>query len=171
MNHHGQVVELFKEHFGEREFSGIEIGTCQGLLTKSLLLYFPNLQKLYTIDPYLHDSTSEFEAHRPQEWLNDCLAQAVVALAEYGDRKIQLVMKSDEAVIHTPNLVDFVWVDGDHTISQIERDIINYYPKVKKGGIFGGHDYSPSKYALHNVLPYAKVITGEDLCWWIFKNE
>lgn len=171
MNHHQQVVELFKGYFGERELSGIEIGTCQGLLTKSLLLYFPNLKKLYTIDPYLHDPASEFEAHKPQEWLDDCLAQANVALAEYGERKIQLIKKSDDAVELTPDLVDFVWVDGDHTIDQIERDIFNYYPKVVKGGIFGGHDYSPSSVALRNVLPNAKIITGEDMCWWVFKNE
>lgn len=169
MNQHQQIVELFKKHFGEKEFSGIEIGTCQGLLTKSLLLYFPNLQKIYTIDPYLHDPTSEFEAHQPQVWLDDCWAQANVALKFYRDRVEQLIMKSDEAVTHTPNSVDFVWIDGDHTISQIEKDILNYYPKVKNGGIFGGHDYSPSMVALTYVLPDVKVITGEDLTWWILK--
>ncbi len=169
MNQHQQVVELFKKHFGEREFFGIEIGTCQGLLTKTLLMYFPNLQKLYTIDPYLHDDKSEFEAHQPQAWLDDCLDQANKALAEYGDRKEQLIMKSDMARVLTPDLVDFVWIDGDHTISQIERDILNYYPKVVEGGIFGGHDYSPSSVALYRVIPEVKVITGEDMTWWVLK--
>ena len=172
MNHHQQVVNLFKEHFGEKELIGIEIGTCQGLLTKTLLMYFPNLKKLYTIDPYIHDDTSEFEAHQPQPWLDDCLDQANVALKEYGDRVLQLIMKSDDASLHTPDEVDFVWIDGDHTIDQIERDIIHYYPKVKKGGIFGGHDYSPSQVALKNVMPELEIVTGEDMCWWhINKDE
>jgi len=170
MNHHEFVVSILKHCFMDHEFFGIEIGTAQGLLTKTLLLNFPNLHKLYTIDPYLHDGTSEFEANRPQEWLDDCHKQADVALKIYGDRVKQLIMKSDEAVNQTPDSVDFVWIDGDHLIVQIERDILNYYPKVIRGGIFGGHDYPQASIALANVLPNAKVITGEDLCWYIIKE-
>lgn len=169
MNHHQQVVELFKEHFGDKEIIGIEIGTCQGLLTKTLLMYFPNLKKLYTIDPYIHDDKSEFEANRPQEWLDDCLQQANIALQVYGDRVLQLIEKSDDAVIHTPGEVDFVWIDGDHTADQIERDVINYYPKVKEGGIFGGHDISQSIVAIRKVMPKLEVLAGLDMCWWVKK--
>jgi len=170
MNHHEFVVSILKHHFMDQEFFGIEIGTAEAMLTKTLLMEFPNLHKIYTIDPYIHNPNSEFEAARPQEWHNDRHEQAKQALSIYGTRALILPVKSDEAVSLTPDSVDFVWIDGDHLIAQIEKDIKNYYPKVIRGGIFGGHDYPQASIALANVLPNVKVITGEDLCWYIIKE-
>lgn len=36
---------------------------------------------------------------------------------------------------------DFCFVDGDHTEPVISCDVQNYYPKVRIGGIYSGHDY------------------------------
>lgn len=37
--------------------------------------------------------------------------------------------------------VDLLFIDGDHEYGQVKRDIKNYSPKVKVGGIILGHDY------------------------------
>lgn len=37
--------------------------------------------------------------------------------------------------------VDFIYIDGDHSYSQVKRDLRDYFPKIKKGGIIAGHDY------------------------------
>jgi hypothetical protein len=169
-NHHEQLVALFKEHFQDRDFLGIEIGTAQGLLTKSLLLHIPNLTKLYTIDPYVHKDRNEFEASLPQIIHEQRKQEADIALDIYSDRLVRLIMGSDEAVSQTPDDVDFVYIDGDHTSSQIKKDLINYYPKVKMGGIFGGHDY-------HRVMPVFRdmiagiIYLGDDWSWWVIKDE
>ena len=39
------------------------------------------------------------------------------------------------------NSVDFIYIDGDHSAESVEKDIKNYMPKLKKGGILAGHDY------------------------------
>jgi hypothetical protein len=168
-NHHGQVISLLKKHFGDREIIGIEIGTAEGLLTKALLLECHNIKKLYTIDPYLHVDSSCFEASFPQEtheyrrnFANNCLD-------EYRDRCVQLMIGSDEAIEQVPHEVDFVWIDGDHTISQVEKDIENYLKFVRPGGILGGHDYSTVLEAIKNKLPHAPE-TGHDQTWWIIKH-
>jgi len=36
---------------------------------------------------------------------------------------------------------DFVFIDGDHSYSGVCKDINAWLPKVKYGGIIGGHDY------------------------------
>ena len=36
---------------------------------------------------------------------------------------------------------DFIYIDADHTFKGCYQDIIDWYPKVKKGGILCGHDY------------------------------
>lgn len=40
------------------------------------------------------------------------------------------------------NSVDFVYIDADHSYEGVLEDITNYLPKIKKGGIIGGHDYA-----------------------------
>jgi hypothetical protein len=35
-----------------------------------------------------------------------------------------------------------IYIDGDHDYIGIKNDLINYYPKLKTGGIFAGHDYT-----------------------------
>jgi hypothetical protein len=39
---------------------------------------------------------------------------------------------------------DFVYIDANHKRPYIDNDLHAWFNKVKKGGIFGGHDY-------HNV--------------------
>ena len=41
---------------------------------------------------------------------------------------------------------DFIFIDADHRYSQISKDIANYYPKLKDGGYFCGHDFNCSVY-------------------------
>ena len=40
------------------------------------------------------------------------------------------------------NFFDMIYIDGDHDYIGIKNDLINYYPKLKTGGIFAGHDYT-----------------------------
>jgi len=37
---------------------------------------------------------------------------------------------------------DFIFIDADHTYPGISRDLVDWWPKVKRGGAFTGHDYS-----------------------------
>ncbi len=40
--------------------------------------------------------------------------------------------------------LDFVYIDGDHTLKGITIDLINLWDKVKPNGIIGGDDFSPT---------------------------
>lgn len=37
--------------------------------------------------------------------------------------------------------LDFVMIDGDHRYESVVKDIYNWFPKVKIGGILSGHDF------------------------------
>jgi predicted O-methyltransferase YrrM len=39
------------------------------------------------------------------------------------------------------NSASFVFIDGDHFNPVVKQDLDNYWPKVKTGGIFSGHDH------------------------------
>lgn len=38
--------------------------------------------------------------------------------------------------------IDFIYIDADHTYESVKKDLELYIPKIKDGGIIGGHDYS-----------------------------
>jgi hypothetical protein len=51
--------------------------------------------------------------------------------------------ESERGAKYFPNQsVDFVYIDAMHDYESVKRDIMIWRPKVKAGGIIGGHDYS-----------------------------
>ena len=73
-------------------------------------------------------------------------------LAHYGDRYKFIQMDSAEAAnLFEDESLDYVYIDGDHSYEGAKKDLIAWYPKVKKGGFFGGHDYIKTRQC--NVIP------------------
>jgi hypothetical protein len=183
MTHHSEVYRLLLEHFKSKPFTFVEIGTFRADLPKGILSMFPNCTKLWTIDPWRHVDGVEFEASQPQEMHDNNRAHAYQCLKEFGDRAQILHMTSDEAIKHfvkdvpeavptkeiTP--VDVVWVDGHHDGPSITKDIGNYWPIVKSGGIFGGHDYGQC-HPLSEIVAERfgdSIHTGADFTFWVYK--
>jgi predicted O-methyltransferase YrrM len=64
-------------------------------------------------------------------------------LTEYKDiLKIHHGRSCDLHCEFENNFFDMIYIDGDHDYIGIKNDLINYYPKLKTGGIFAGHDYT-----------------------------
>ena len=167
-NHHGQVLDLLKDHFGDQEISGMEIGTHFGCLTKAILVECQNVKMLHTVDPWTHQEGNLFEAARPQEEMSAMRAHAYNALAEFGSRVDIIPMTSDEAFKGIEGELDFVWIDGDHTITTVVKDIENALLTVRPGGIVGGHDHNTVKEAIDKVLPGIPIFEGHDQTWWCY---
>ena len=72
--------------------------------------------------------------------------------------------------------VDFCFVDASHLPEDVQKDINAWWPKIKRGGILGGHDYQWSgvrgvvdAFVSANQL---KLILGSDRqCWKVVKRE
>lgn len=86
---------------------------------------------------------------------------------------------SSEAVNEINELVDFVYIDGNHQEEFVIQDIENYFPLVRPGGILGGHDFyngfqrehdgvvnSVVSFAVRNSLS----LRSEMPDWWIEKS-
>jgi hypothetical protein len=92
-------------------------------------------------------------------------------LIPYGERAKILHKTSDEAVIFIPPQIDFVHIDGHHGYEQVLRDISNYLPKIRLGGIISGHDYGqvPEVTAAVNKLFLKdRINLGDDFLWWVY---
>ena len=68
---------------------------------------------------------------------------AKALLSVYNERSIVLHTTFDEALgKFSDEYFDFIYIDGyAHTGQNNGKTLDNWYPKLKSGGIFAGHDY------------------------------
>lgn len=132
------LVPYIKRH-GEN-LKGIEIGTCRAESTAYFLEKCPNIDLLTTIDPY--KGYQDWNGEITQETVDRFLDIAKKNLKQYGKRVKMLREDSVNAASKFEDeSVDFIFVDGDHSYDATLADCEAYYSKLKKGGIFCGHDY------------------------------
>ncbi len=68
-------------------------------------------------------------------------------------------------------IFDFIYVDGNHCYAAVTSDLILWYPLVKVGGVFGGHDYGQIKDALENFFKdKPEKYEVREMDWWIIKQ-
>ena len=73
------------------------------------------------------------------------------------------------AELYDDESLDFVFIDAAHDYENVKKDILAWYPKVKKGGLLCGHDY-PSlqvQEAVHEVLDNVEQFNKN--CWLVKK--
>ena len=108
---------------------GAEVGVCFGLNAVQLMLSFPNL-KLHLVDSYARNDSRV--ARQFAQYVTD----------PFKDRVMWHIKTSEEASKSFPDKsLDFVYIDAAHTYDYVMKDIEVWKPKVKDGGLIGGHDY------------------------------
>jgi predicted O-methyltransferase YrrM len=64
--------------------------------------------------------------------------------------------------------VDFVFIDADHSLKSVKKDINSWLPKIRNGGIISGHDYfNPCgvKEAVDGIFGHKTKFYGP--CWYV----
>lgn len=123
------TLEQVKHEFGvDVPLIGCEVGIFEAEHAKEMFDNFPYLF-LYLVD------NGNYERQFRVSLLFDNLKR-------FGNRAKFLNVSSLEAVRDIPNdILDFVYLDGDHGEKAVLEDIYAWYPKVHIGGVIGGHDY------------------------------
>ena len=146
-----------------------EVGVDKGGFSQHLLSK-TKLEKLYCIDCWMDDFGSN---HKPNEYDpigENRMKEAMKALSEFGDRAVFMKAMSAEAAAKIPDeSLDFIYIDGDHSMEGIYTDLYAWIHKVKKGGMLAGHDYkdgpgSGIKDYWGNQLPYKVKTVVDNFC-------
>lgn len=135
-----ELLEAVNKMFPNGKF--VEIGVASGCFTKQILASCPNMQSLHIIDLW------EFQ---PKGYNDPCnLPQAT------QDERYEQILKdfSNEPKVHiirewshkaasqfADNSIDFLYLDANHSYTATKIDLNVWYPKIKAGGVFAGHDY------------------------------
>lgn len=152
---------------------GVEIGVCLANTTEAFVKGIKNLKKLYAIDNY--PIFVDFGGEDLNEERQNLMKKAAKKkLIPYKD-KVEFLNVSSEEFVKTlkDESLDFVFIDGDHSFEAALKDFQNYYPKIKKGGIFAGHDIQLE--SIRNALTYFlkeksnSVNSVSNSAWYIIK--
>jgi hypothetical protein len=153
---------------------GVEIGVSTGGHSDAILQR-TQVEMLYSIDPWQTNPS----LHMPHPVMFDILHQRVVhRLKRYGNRSCILRNYSYNIVHQFANeSLCFVFVDGDHNYQAVKKDLEDWWPKVRSGGIVGGDDYATSwpgvPQAVNEFFANLNITVYQDeeqpRIWWVIK--
>src|SRR3990167_3969204 len=130
------AINIIRETLGEG-LIGAEIGVNKGYLS-SYICQIINPKALYLIDPcanYVDQNSGEIIGE----------SQYIIARGLLKNNPCCHFIKetSFEAAEKIQNgSLDFVYIDAEHTEMAVLSDALRWYPKVRKGGILSGHDFT-----------------------------
>jgi hypothetical protein len=121
-----------------------EIGVHEGDFAAALLARCPQIERYYLVDPWRHlDNWNKPLNAQGDEWE----ARLTTALSRTSFAKNKRVVLRgttlEVAERMADGLLDFAYIDGDHTLRGITTDLITIAPKVRPGGWIGGDDFRP----------------------------
>lgn len=151
-----------------------EIGVCHGFTAEYLLKNVPSIKTYYAVDHY--PTFVDWDGTRVTQERQDEIKKRCSERLSPFSNKINLIYSDSTSFskMLSDDILDFVFIDGDHSYETTLNDIITYWPKVKTGGIFAGHDInlisvSKAVEEFFRNKPNTKIINVENNAWYIIK--
>lgn len=158
---------------------GAEIGVLHGGFSKIVLSRW-NPSKFYLIDLWRSQPSDIYrEKHDDIDYaakLNECFMlrinhPGIVLLAEESTEAAHL--------FHNQSL-DWIYIDANHAREAVLADMNAWFPKLRPGGLFSGHDYEVRindrdfievKPAVDQWMKERnrEFVVTDCLSWWMFK--
>ena len=174
-------TKYIKDNLKTEELIGAEIGVMEGVNALYLLSNLP-IKKLYLIDNYKTYFDGGTRTY-PQEKIEMYYEVMLHAIEPYFEKTKVIRQDSVWATNLIPDgYLDFVYIDAGHSYDDVMSDMNAWWNKVKKGGVFGGHDYGTINgrqvyHAVNDFLeahgikqdPSIGMRVGEAMEWAIIK--
>jgi hypothetical protein len=148
----------------------IGVGTAQNFCT--YLQNCPRIETLYGVDAYLpytdylkiqYDGLPAYTIDEKQIDLVKLTAMHNIEFSGYKE-KVKFYMEDSSIAVDkiADNELDFIFIDTYLTDIQITTDLIQWYPKVKTGGLFAGHDWDSDavKYSVFNFMKTNNILAN-----------
>jgi hypothetical protein len=134
--------ELLLQNFSRNSII-CEIGVWRGDFSSKLLAYS---SELHLIDPWIYTTKYGYRlyggAYAKNQDDMDCIYEEVVEkFYLYNNVKIHRMKSSEAFALFHDSFFDVIYIDGNHYIDFITKDLEFYFPKVKKNGLLCGDDY------------------------------
>ena len=131
-----------------------------------------NIDKIFLVDPFCpyYDGDNYIDQPTQSRYYYNLFKK----IAPYFG-KLVLVTRTSAfgSGLFDDEFFDYIYIDGDHSYKEVVKDLKYWYPKIKKDGLFAGHDISMEdvKKAVDEFTNNLKTnyeITDED---WFFRKQ
>lgn len=122
---------------------GVEVGVYLGEFTEHLLDGWEG-RELVAVDPWRSFGSDEYRdvLNAEQAAWDERYDLTVARLKRFGDRVSIWRSTGDEAAARIADgSLDWVYLDAMHDRESVEHDLRTWWPKLRPGAIFAGHDY------------------------------
>lgn len=138
---------------------GVEIGVQSGTFSEKIFSTWQICEKFYLVDLWKHQpdeiyyDAANFDDSRHEEYYVECRNRFSKYNNNNNNNKYEFIRKSSEEAsrLFPDEYFDFIYIDANHSYDAVMNDLKNWYPKIKKNGIFCGHDYEDNETARFGV--------------------
>lgn len=121
---------------------GAELGVQKGIFTVQMLKRWPSCKEYHLVDLWAQQENyvdiANVGAGIQEERYNETLRNT----NNWKDKIHVCRNYTSECVKEMPDsYFDFIYVDARHDFKGVYEDMVDWWPKLRKGGIFAGHDY------------------------------
>lgn len=123
--------------------TAVEVGVKRGRYSEFLLRHWRG-RTLISVDPWLEAPADDYadRANVRQDEQDSFFAETQRRLARFGERsEIWRTTSVDAAHRVEDASLDFVYVDARHDRESVLEDLAAWFPKLRPGAVFAGHDY------------------------------
>lgn len=119
-----------------------EIGIYKGVFAQNLLLNSSSIEKYYMIDPWRNLKDWNKPSNTSDSIFENFYEEALLKTDFAKKKRHVLRGKTLEVIDQIPDsTLDFIYIDGDHTLKGITIDLINSWSKIKENGFIAGDDF------------------------------
>lgn len=129
-----------------------EVGVAEGLLSEHILQKW-NPSKHIMVDLWGHIPNVTGDGNFAQTWHNKNYNE-VIARTKPFENKIEILrgVSWNMAQLVPNESLDLCYLDAGHYYDAVLKDLVAWYPKVKKGAILAGHDYANKDYDVFEAV-------------------
>lgn len=125
---------------------GVEIGVRDGDFSQWVLSHWAG-EKLHLVDPWAHQDVKLYNdksnvGQKEQDDLHHGVVDMMTARFP-GRFKVHRDYSVNAARNFKDSSLDYIYIDGRHDYAGVKEDLEAWYPKLREGGLFAGHDFVP----------------------------
>ena len=152
----------------------IEVGVQKGILAKKSLDLWPSNVEYNLVDLWGNENNYQEPNKRDINQHNGYLRETRRRMEKWKDKNnvhFYIMRSTDAAPKFKDGVYDYIYLDARHDYCAVKEELGLYYPKLRPGGVIGGHDYVDAQYAvscffvsLLGLRPLSDCRTCDFLC-------
>lgn len=121
---------------------GAELGVKQGNYARVILTDWFSCNEYHLVDLWAHQENYKDIANVAQDTQNEFYDETLEKLDPWKDKiRVCRNYTTSCAKLVEDDYFDFIYVDARHDFKGVFDDLVDWWPKLKVGGIIAGHDY------------------------------